>query len=96
MIPLPLTSHMNRQRAELAAALELAPPCIRIEIMRAAIVLHGGTTTPLRDNTDGGLTFPNFTLLGVTGDGGTEVEAIAEWTKAATRMALADEPGAAP
>ncbi|MFC4668364.1 hypothetical protein ACFO5X_07355 [Seohaeicola nanhaiensis] len=88
---LPLSSHMNRQRAELAAALELAPTSVRIEIMRAAIVLYGGTTTPLRDNTDGGLTFPNFTVLGVTGDGTTEVEAIAEWTKAATRMAIAAE-----
>lgn len=91
MTALPLTSHMNRQRTELAAALELAPTSLRIEIMRAAVIQYGGTTTPLRDNTDGGLTFPNFTLLGVTGDGATETEAIAEWSKAATRMALADE-----
>ena len=87
----PPATNLDTLRADLAAALELLSPTDRIATMRQAVIEYGGTAIPLRDNTDGGLFYPSVSVLGVTGDGMTEVEAIAEWIKAVTRMAVESE-----
>ena len=81
---------LRAARVELMADIEeLRDTELRMQVMDAAVIQFGGKLIRQQNGTNWGPQHAQIELLGVSGFGGTEEAAIADWCAAVTRMEIA-------
>ena len=87
---MPLQNAIDKQRLDIATALETSTIEERETIAQAAVIDFGGTFVPAATGGRFGPQLAEINLLGVSHLGNTTEECVANWIKAVFRTAMED------